>query len=1274
MYWPLNVARRLLPPALPSDGAGPSSEPAVHLCPSPPSFQPSYFILLTPSCIHLYSVRPAQAVASLRRTERSLQEYGHNVRCHWRPGSVAAEIAVETSSSYLLIYSIEAASLQQTYSYAPPPSANKAAPSSKALKAAFAASAGEIPGSWAAGQGELRVGEAGGSDNAGRAAGRTGGAALEIHLKLALRVDAGLSCALAITSHLLIATKSPPAVQAIPWPDDTSEQLQTTAVLASLPWFHSGTEASQRPDETHESASEPLGENKVEEAEMNATPSKANGNEMEATAHAHQTASTLRATNIISLHYSRAMHLCVWVASDGRSYVASLDDDAEWLGRCFHNPPPRRRRSRAHREGSEGLDESIDRGEAEEETLPLVEGGKRATVAAINAKIGLIAAGQEDGTIEVFVLRTQHRAVPSHTLSLRVALRSTASYLTSGPVRALQWTADGLALAVGWEKGWAVWSAWGKLMGHSFTDSHLTNRSKNFSDTFMDGLTDLFWGPGGTNLIVLAGAAKGSRIDPHRQLFSIPFAKSAVAGQHSPDNTRFAFIQLDDSLLVYRGSEQPDMSIINPESDVWHHIKVPQDYFARNWPIRYASISTDGRLIAVAGRRGLAHYSAISGRWKIFSSTDEEEAFQVRGGLQWYEHVLIAACQSGDAAQLRLYSRDTDLSNANLLHIENVSAPVILTSLFEDSLLVYTSDNTFYHFLIVITRDSINLSLCGSITFEGVVGEPERVRGMSWMIPKGQQRFGDPMDDLTVATIIFLVDGKLVLLRPRKAEDNEAEVAYDMQILGDRIEYYWTHLQGIGTLENSLWGYDGTGIKLWLDALTIEQARPHNGSIVDSDEAGSEYEYEDEAPEYKTIEESLSMPLDFYPLCIVLEKGIIIGVEPEVSLRRNLEFAIFRSATTTHLFLHQLLRYYLEHGRMREAVTCASFYQSLVYFPHALEVLLHAVLEDEAEGDVNVMTHSNSNGSIADTGIGDTSMAEPAIGDGNGVTRRQSLDDVSGRPLLPIVVDFLDHFDESLSVVVACARKTEVERWPYLFGAVGEPKVLFEKCLAAGSLQTAGSYLLVLQTVESLEESIADTARLLALAAQREEWVLCQDLLRYTRSMDESGQALQQVVKQAGILQELPDSPSGASFRSYPPAPPPLMRTVSGSTTLDVTHEEEEGEEEEEVMNGQEAETSGYSEDQSGQSLEGFASHSASSSSANLSADYFRASPQRRLSGRSSFASSPVGGAGAGGASRLGGTYSTSDSPLASPPLAPPVPQLTVNGRIMPSMASRGGG
>lgn len=58
------------------------------------------------------------------------------------------------------------------------------------------------------------------------------------------------------------------------------------------------------------------------------------------------------------------------------------------------------------------------------------------------------------------------------------------------------------------------------------------------------------------------------------QLFIIPFAKSAVTSLHTPDNTNHAFLQLDDGLLVYRGADQPDMSVINPESDVWQSIKV----------------------------------------------------------------------------------------------------------------------------------------------------------------------------------------------------------------------------------------------------------------------------------------------------------------------------------------------------------------------------------------------------------------------------------------------------------------------------------------------------------------------------------------------------------------------------------------------------------------------------------------------------------------------------------------------------------------------------
>ena len=113
---------------------------------------------------------------------------------------------------------------------------------------------------------------------------------------------------------------------------------------------------------------------------------------------------------------------------------------------------------------------------------------------------------------------------------------------------------------------------------------------------------------------------------------------------------------MDDRVLVYRGADQPDMSVINPEADVWQHIKVPQNYMSANWPIRYSSISADGRLIAIAGRRGLVHYSSTSGRWKMFADERQEQAFTVKGGLLWFHHVLIAAVEVSGGHQVRRVS------------------------------------------------------------------------------------------------------------------------------------------------------------------------------------------------------------------------------------------------------------------------------------------------------------------------------------------------------------------------------------------------------------------------------------------------------------------------------------------------------------------------------------------------------------------------------------------------------------------------------------------
>jgi hypothetical protein len=60
-------------------------------------------------------------------------------------------------------------------------------------------------------------------------------------------------------------------------------------------------------------------------------------------------------------------------------------------------------------------------------------------------------------------------------------------------------------------------------------------------------------------------------------------------------------------------------------------------------------------LIAVAGRRGLIHYSSSSGRWKIFADEEQAHNFTVRGGLLWFHHVLIAAVEAAKSYQVGIF-------------------------------------------------------------------------------------------------------------------------------------------------------------------------------------------------------------------------------------------------------------------------------------------------------------------------------------------------------------------------------------------------------------------------------------------------------------------------------------------------------------------------------------------------------------------------------------------------------------------------------------------
>jgi hypothetical protein len=174
----------------------------------------------------------------------------------------------------------------------------------------------------------------------------------------------------------------------------------------------------------------------------------------------------------------------------------------------------------------------------------------------------------------------------------------------------------------------------------------------------------------------------------------------------------------------------------------------------------------------------------------------------------------------------------------------------------------------------------------------------------------------------------------------------------------------------------------------------------------------------------------------------------------------------------THLFLPALLRDHLAQYNHPAALHLSHHYQQLQYLPHALEILLHEVLDEEVD-----------------------TQPPPE------------------QALLPSVLSFLSSFPQYLDIVVQCTRKTEVRSWRTLFSNLPPPEELFEESLQRGNLKTAGGYLLVLHTFEELRPTGDQVVRLLQRAKAEQDWELCKELARFLMALDESGATLRSTLE-----------------------------------------------------------------------------------------------------------------------------------------------------------------
>ena len=323
---------------------------------------------------------------------------------------------------------------------------------------------------------------------------------------------------------------------------------------------------------------------------------------------------------------------------------------------------------------------------------------------------------------------------------------------------------------------------------------------------------------------------------------------------------------------------------------------------------------------------------------------------------------------------------------------------------------------------------------------------------------------------MACASIVFLVDAKLVLLQ--SSSQGDEGLKYDMRIIANNVEYFdltrdqqlqsgpsrslpespavesaldFTHADR--GLQDSLWFFDGVDMHCWADVDDLVQA------------ASTENERE--------LPPTMEVQTDFYPTSILLSKGVLFGLDADLVQRRDIHFAFFRFSIRTQLFVPPILRRHLEMMDPSAASSLAHRYQQLPYFSHALEMLLHSVLDDEVD-----------------------KPPDPESA------------------LLPPVLSFLSSFPDYLDILVQCTRKTEVRSWRTLFAYLPPPRQLFEASIEKGNLKTAGGYLLVLHTFEDMETSYQKCIRLLQKAKEAEDWDLCKELARFLMALDVSGNML----------------------------------------------------------------------------------------------------------------------------------------------------------------------
>ena len=260
----------------------------------------------------------------------------------------------------------------------------------------------------------------------------------------------------------------------------------------------------------------------------------------------------------------------------------------------------------------------------------------------------IAAIGCADGTVMLYYVGNNNsvRSDAVRSVSLSLAPLGLGADAIGG-VAALCWTSDGAMLAVGYARcGLSAWSEHGRRVMCTVSDETASSDAIESAgstaelETVVCGTSALAWDFAGYRLVCSPNTPQQS---PRAGSALVSFNFVHTLDQPAP----CAALLGRTSLLVLRSLPHA------PTTLVWRRFAPPLRYMIPNAPLRLAATAlcttaasappVPVHRMAVAGRHGVALFSSVSNRWRLFGDERQERVLSCSSLAWWQSTVVIAA-------------------------------------------------------------------------------------------------------------------------------------------------------------------------------------------------------------------------------------------------------------------------------------------------------------------------------------------------------------------------------------------------------------------------------------------------------------------------------------------------------------------------------------------------------------------------------------------------------------------------------------------------------